>query len=102
MKRNAYTAFKALKKIGAPVLDPSLGWGGHFAISAEQAGKDDWGYQGARDYAPDGLSWADYYSEDYKEVFSRFGVHNLINKILDDNDLFCEWENAAVLVVFDA
>jgi hypothetical protein len=102
MKRNARNAYNALKKIGAPVLDPELGWGGHFGISGERAGRDNWFYEGSKDEAPDGMDWAEYYSEDYNERYSRFGVHNAINDILDDYDLFAEWVNPGVLAVYDA
>jgi hypothetical protein len=102
MKRNARNAFNALKKIGAPVLGPELGWGGHFAISGERAGRDDYMYPGSKDFASDGMDWAEYYSEDYAEAWSRFGVHNEINDILDDYDLFAEWVNPGVLAVYDA
>ena len=102
MKRNARKAFNALKKIGAPVLEPGHGWGGHFAISGELYGRDNGFYQGHIDQAPDGLPWAEYYSEDYQELFSRFGVHNAINDILDRNDLFAAWINGGVLGVFDS
>ena len=91
MKRNARNAYNALKKIGAPVLDPDKGWGGHFAISGESG-----------DTASDGMDWAEYYSEDYRELWSRFGVHNEINDILDANDLFAEWIDPGVLGVYDA
>jgi hypothetical protein len=98
MKRNARNAFNALKKIGAPVLDPELGWGGHFGISAELAGRDDWLYPGSKDLAPGGY-WADYYGE-----FTGFYpyVAPEIEKILDKYDLYYEWVNAAVLGVYDA
>ena len=101
MKRHARRAYTALKAIGAPVLDPDLGWGGHFAISGEQYGHDDGFYEGHKDYADDGMEWADYYSEDYQEVYSEFGVHKQIMRILGDNDLYAEWNNPGVLAVFD-
>jgi hypothetical protein len=102
MKRNARNAYNALKKIGAPVLDPDLGWGGHFAISGELYGRDNGFYEGHKDYASDGMEWANYYSEDYNENWSRFGVHNEINDILDKYGLYAEWYNAGVLGVYDA
>jgi len=102
MKRHARKAFTALKKIGAPVLGPELEWGGHFAISGEQYGRDDGLYPGSKDYDKDGLPWAEYYSEDYAETFSVFGVNKKIIEILDDNGLFAEWANAGVLGVFDS
>ena len=106
MKRNARNAFNALKKIGAPVFDSYRSGAplesGHFAISGETAGADDYMYPGSKNYAPDGMDWANYYSEDYNENWSRFGVHNAINNILDDNDLFAEWYDAGSLRVYDA
>jgi hypothetical protein len=102
MNRNARNAWNALKKIGAPVLDPSLGWGGHFAISGEKYGHDNGFYEGHIDHASDGMDWAEYYSEDYTEAWSVFGVHNEINAILDKHGLFAEWYNAGVLGVYDA
>lgn len=105
MKRNARNAFNALKKIGAPVFDKYTNGApiesGHFAISGEAAGRDDYMYPGSKDYAADGMSWAEYYSEDYKEEWSVFGVHNSINDILDKYGLFAEWYNAGSLRVYD-
>jgi hypothetical protein len=101
MNRNARNAYNALKKIGAPVLDPDRGWGGHFAISAEGAGRDDLFYEGSKDLASDGMDWAEYYSEDRNEEWSVMGVHREILVILDKHGLFAEWCNAAVLGVYD-
>ena len=106
MKRHARNAFNALKKIGAPVFDKydngSPLESGHFAISGELAGRDDYYYAGSKDVAPDGRDWADYYSEDYKEEWSRFGVHNAINEILDKHGLYHEWYDGGSLRVYDA
>ena len=102
MNRNARNAWNALKKIGAPVLGPELGWGGHFAISGEGAGRDDWFYEGSKDYASDGMDWAEYYTEDYREEWSVFGVHKEIIEVLDKHGLFAEWYNAGVLGVYDS
>ena len=103
MKQNARKAYNALKRIGAPVLDPDKGWGGHFAISAELYGRDNGYYDGHIDQAPDGMPWADYYEiVNYDNNFGyTFGVHPAIIKILEDNGLYCEWYNAAVMSVYD-
>ena len=93
MNRNARNAWNALKKIGAPVLGPELGWGGHFAISGEGAGRDDWFYEGSKDVDPDGNYWYDYYS-------NYWGSKHL-NDILEKHGLFAEWYNAGVLGVYD-
>ena len=100
MNKQAKKAFTALKRIGAPVLDPSLGWGGHFAISGEVYGCDDGFYQGSKNYAADGMEWAEYYSTDYQESYSVFGVHNSIRAILEKNGLYSEWINGGVLGVY--
>ena len=84
MKANYRKAFNALKKIGAPVLETAeTERDGNFGISGEFAGGDNYHYDGEKADAPDGRAWANYYSEDWKEVYSRFGVHNAINDILD-------------------
>lgn len=81
MKRNARKAYNALKKIGVPVLDPRLGWGGesaHFAISGEAGAYEHLGY------------------------YENYWGGDALNKILRDNGLYFEWENAGVAVVYDA
>lgn len=106
MKANARKAFEALKKIGAPVFDTySNGTpieDAHFAISGEAAGADDCMYPGSKCYAPDRMDWAEYYSCDYEEQWSQFGVHNAINDILDKYGLYCEWYDCGSLRVYDA
>jgi hypothetical protein len=87
MKRNARIAFNALTKIGAPVREAH---DGHFMISGE-SGTD----------APDGLPWADYYAEDYNEVWSEFGVNKILIEILKKHGLFAEWYNPGYLNVYD-
>jgi hypothetical protein len=98
MKRHALKAYNALKRIGAPVLDPDKGWGGYFAISAELYGRNNGFYEGHIDQDPDGLPWADYYGE-YMGGYPYVSKH--IEEILASNGLFTEWQNAAVLVVYD-
>ena len=106
MNRNARNAYNALKKIGVPVFDTYSNGApmesGYFAISGELAGRDDYFYPGSKDYAPDGHEWAEYYSMDFREEYSTFGVHNLINDILDEYGLYCEWYDAGSLRVYDA
>ena len=94
MNANAKKAYEALIKIGAPALDPSKGWGGHFAISGERAGADNIFYEGSKDLDPDGGEWYDYY-----ELYMG-SPH--IAKILDEHGLYAEWLNGGVLCVFDA
>jgi hypothetical protein len=96
MKKNARSAFNALKKIGAPVYEGG-DWGGeYFIVSAEE------NYD---------CVWADYWCENHVEVGGRgefkdpllddFGVNIDINKILDEYGLFGEWINPGVLGVYD-
>lgn len=80
------TAYKTLKEMGVPVIDPDRGWGGYFAISAE-SGED----------APDGESWADY----WQPSLGEFGVHQLLVDTLTDYGLYAEWVNPGVLGVYD-
>lgn len=79
MKSNARKAFNALKKAGITVIDPDRGWGGHFAISGENA--DEGGIN--------------YYS-DY------FGEGGPVPGILSKHGLYFEWVNAGVAAVYDA
>ena len=105
MKANARKAYNALLKIGAPVFaEYNNGQpieNAHFAISGENQGADDYMYPGSKNYAPDGRDWAEYYSEDYREEYSRFGVHFAIIDILDEHDLYCEWYDGGSLRVYD-
>ncbi len=87
MKRNARKAWNELEKKGVHVLDPLLGWGGHFAISAELYG--------------DGSAGDDYDKKlDYYNDY--FGTRTIIPEILSKNNLYFQWINAAVVGVFDA
>jgi hypothetical protein len=101
MNENAQKAFDKLRTIGAPVFDRT-DYAGHFMIIGEQAGKDDYFYPGSKDYAADSMSWAEYYSEDHTEAYSRFGVHNDINDILNEYGLYAEWQDCATLNVWDS
>ena len=101
MKKHAQKAFDELKAMGVPVLDPDRGWGGHFAISAEFAGAPDYHFPGSTDCDEDGIPWADYYSEDYREVHSVFGVNRKIIDVLEKHGLYDEWVNSGVTAVHD-
>lgn len=94
MKRNARNAYKALVKIGAPVMEEP--WNnGYFRISGEtnyQAGE----FGGNKVVAE---NWADYYNENGSDF--DFGVNPKINKILDKYGLYCEWQNPGVMDVYD-
>jgi len=80
MKREYRTAFNKLRKIGVPVYDHG---GDDFIISAEE------NYD---------TVWADFYCENNVEL-DDFGVNHKINDILNDHDLYAEWENGGVLGV---
>jgi len=88
MERHASNAFNTLKKMGAPVFIHE-GESYYFVISAEE------NYD---------TVWADYYAMtdgSYGDLCD-FGVNESINKVLNDNGLFCEWQNPGVLAVYDA
>lgn len=103
MKANYRRAFNALKKIGAPVFETiETQRDGNFGISGEFAGGDNYHYEGEKADAPDGLPWADYYSEDWKELYSEFGVHKVIIKTLEKYDCYAEWENCGCLKVWSS
>jgi len=87
MKRNARSAFKALKKLGAPVHESDWGYNEYFIISGEN------------NYLE---IWADYYNEYNLGSTDDFGVSKKINKILDKFGLYGEWINPGVLGVYDA
>lgn len=84
MKRNYRKAFSALQKIGAPVFENEDGvW-----ISAEDNYDE---------------IWADYYDcYMWDHDGWAFGINGKINKILDDNGLFAEWQNPGLLWVCEA
>jgi hypothetical protein len=86
MKRNARSAFNALKKIGAPVYE-GKDWGGeYFILSAEENEKE---------------IWADYY-DGMNIPGWLFGVNPKVTKVLDKFGLVAEWINPGVLRVYDA
>ena len=88
MQRNYRTAFNALKKMGAPVIEGGYDGEDTFRISAE----DNVSY-----------TWADYYQmTDGDGTGYLMGVSNRINNILDKNGLYAEWINPGVLAVCEA
>lgn len=88
MKAHARKAFNALKKIGAPVFVRDESESCHFVISGEDNCKK---------------TWADYWltADGLEPEGFRFGVCPEINEILDKYRLFCEWETAGSLCVYD-
>jgi hypothetical protein len=84
MKREYIKAFNELKKLGCPVFERS-DYSGRFLISAEE---------------PESYKWASYYNE-YNQ-WQGDDVNPVLMSILAKNNLFCEWENPACLVVFPA
>jgi|TARA_R110001592_G_scaffold341348_2_gene630257 hypothetical protein len=87
MQRNYRTAFNALKKMGAPVIEGGYDGEDTFRISAE----DNVSY-----------TWADYYQmTDGDGTGYMMGVSNKINDVLDASGLFAEWINPGVLGVWE-
>lgn len=81
MKRNARTAFNALKRIGAPVferLDVA-----YFGISAE--------HENSHEYL-------DYYGE-YRGGYPW--ISDKVTAILEAHGLYAEWENAGCVIIYD-
>jgi hypothetical protein len=88
MKRHAKSAYTMLKNMGVPMYIHE-GESYHFLISAEE------NYD---------TIWADYWAMtdgSYGDL-DDFGVNEKINKVLDQYDLFCEWQNPGALGVYDA
>lgn len=90
VEKRAERAFAKLLGMKAPVLHWGKGWGGEalFAISGEMNFCKDYGNK----------LWADYYDA---PAGWDFGVNPEIEKVMDQYGLFCEWQNAGVLDVFD-
>ena len=87
MQRNYRTAFNALKKMGAPVIEGGYDGEDTFRISAE----DNVSY-----------TWADYYQmTDGDGTGYMMGVSNKINDVLDASGLYAEWINPGVLGVWE-
>ncbi len=87
MKRNARKVFNILKSAGVPVRDTNLWSNGHFELIAEG--------DMPLEFTKDG-KW---YYADYYEMF--WGTDDLFH-LLDDNGLYFEWQNAAIMGVYDA
>lgn len=88
MERHARNAYNTLKKMGVPLYIHN-GESYHFLISAEE------NYD---------TVWADYYAMTdggYGDL-DDFGVHEKINRVLNDYGLFSEWQNPGAIGVFDA
>ena len=83
MKRIYIKAFNQLKKLGCPVFERSDVEG--FIISAEH---------------PESWQWADMYTS--RNDWGGEETSPVLEKILHDNRLFCEWENAGCLIVHPA
>jgi|TARA_R110000822_G_C15062575_1_gene467636 hypothetical protein len=87
MQRNYRTAYNALKKLGAPVIEGGYDGEDTFRISAENN----------VDYV-----WADYYEmTDGNDTGYMMGVSNKINDVLSASGLFAEWINPGVLGVWE-
>ena len=86
MKKHARKAYDELKSKGVHVIPPENGWGGHFAISTELYG------DGSR--GDDSDKKINYY-------VSPDGSNTIIAKILEKHGLYFEWENGAVVGVYD-
>ena len=98
MRQNAAIAFRALKKLNAPVInhgDPNNQWGAHFILSAE--------------HRHDGRLFADTYHEEIREhrndageIVNAFGIRQDVIEILDTNNLFAEWIDAGTVGIYDS
>jgi len=98
MKRAGRNAFKALQKIGAPVIE-SNDYGAHFIISGET---NCTGSLNCEDI------WADYWEaqnlehiNEHGEIVWAFGINPKIHAVLKRYDLFCEWINPGMLGVYN-
>ena len=84
MKRNARTAMNQLKKMGVPMLEEGCGSpNAHFSISGEME---------------DSYLWIDYYGE-FRGGYPY--INEDLEKVLSKHGLFAEWENAAIVSVYD-
>ena len=84
MKRAFIKAFNELKKLGCPGFERS-DYEGRFMISAED---------------PESYKWADYYA--YAD--GRWKGENTspkLEEIMKKHGLYCEWENAGCLIVWE-
>jgi len=85
MKHHAKNAFNKLKRLGCPVFERDDVE--YFIISAEYNSKE---------------VWADYYMEySIHKDAPVPGVHPKITEILEEFNLFAEWETPGGLIVYD-
>lgn len=82
MKRNARSAFNALKKLGVPVFERTDLM--HFGISAEHE---------------ESYKFLDYYGE-FRGGYPY--IADEVTEILDKFNLYAEWENPGAVGVYDA
>ena len=102
MKANARQAFSILKKMGAPVMDRTDGYGCEFLISAER-------------YHCDDKLWCDYYQEEVREhwhpddldkplierrINNAWGIRTEVNEVLNAKALHAEWINPGLVGVY--
>ena len=91
MRRNARNAFKALTKIGAPVIESKGDWREEFILSAENN---------------DTTVWADYYHEMLKEavvddkIIHAFGINQKVHDILTKHGLMTEWIDPGTIGIY--
>lgn len=95
MRRNARTAFNALQKIGAPVLEPKVGdsYRAEFYLSGEDNSKE---------------IWADYWEALVLERVNlvtgeiewAFGINDKVHRVLKANGLFAEWINPGLVGIY--
>jgi len=83
MQRIYTKAFNQLKKLGCPVFERSDYDG--FFVSAEH---------------PESWDWANMYAE--RRDWHGENTSPVLEKILHDCGLFCEWENGGCLIVHPA
>ena len=98
MQRNARTAFNALKKLGATVIDHGdrdNQWGAHFILSGELADSNS-------------SYFADYYGECIREYIDEdgktvnaFGIRQDVIEILKAYRLFAEWIDPGTVGIYD-
>lgn len=104
MKRNAKTAFTALKRINAPVFNhceagESLDnqWGAHFILSAELEKAGDSLFA---DYYGDEI--VEYRDSDTGEIINAFGIRQCVIDILSANGLYAEYIDPGTVGIYDA
>ena len=81
MNKRTQAAFDELVAMGVPVVQHDH-LGGHFQLSGEEDSS---------------IYWVDYYNPELGD----FGISDKIHAVLDKYDLYAEWENAAIALVYD-